>query len=291
MKYALTPLSPEEAKLIEEKIAEYDRSVAPCVPGGRDEKLVFKATAGDGSFAGGLVASVDRWGALELLNLWVDDRFRGQRIASALICEAESCARERGCFLSIVATWSYQARPLYEKHGYTLCSTVTDWPKGYDSYYLSKRLDRPSSEYAPSDTPSTRTFDVSLGGEADGELIHRKLHEYNCAAVPRLHPHIRCAKKLAEGGATIAGCSADIDGLDVAVLEGIWVDESRRGEGLGSYLLGEVERDVKAAGGLFVVAYAFDWQSGFFEKNGYALCGCIDDHPADHAFCVLKKAL
>ena len=290
MAHTLSPLSPAEAKLIETKIAAYNDSVAPPVPGAKPEKLVFGVRGGDGEICGGLVASIDKWNTLELDNLYVDERFRGQKIGSALICAAERYAAERGCPLSIVATWSYQARPLYEKHGYTLCSTVTDWPKGYDSYYLAKRLDRPSREYAPSD-PGACAHEVVLGGDREAEFVHQKLHDYNCSKVPRLHPHIRLAKKLAEDGAMIAACSADVDSIDIAVVEAIWVDEARRGEGFGSYLLGEIEREIKAAGGVFAVAYAFDWQSGFFEKNGYALCGCVGDRPAGHAFCILKKVL
>ena len=288
--YALAPLSPEEAKTIEEKIAGYNFSVAPPVPGADFEKPVYKVVGRDGELLGGLITSLDRWGALELENLWIDDKCRGMGLGSALIRAAENDAREKGRYLSIVSTWSYQARPLYEKHGYTLCSTVTDWPKGYDSYFLSKRLDRPSREYVPPKPDAG--LEITLGDEKDAQFIHRKLHEYNCSKVPRLHAHIAVERKLVGGdGAMIAGCSADIDGLDIALLGSIWVDEAHRGAGAGSYLLGEVERGVKEAGGIFTVAYAYDWQVGFFEKNGYALCGAIEDYPRGHRRYALKKIL
>ncbi len=190
-----------------------------------------------------------------------------------------------------MSTWSYQARPLYEKHGYTLCSTVTDWPKGYDSYYLSKRLDVPTRGYVPS-KPRAAEFEIVRGTQKDGEFIHRKLHEYNCSKVPRLHGHETFGLKLAgEDGAMIAGCTADKDSLDVATLGTIRVEETYRGRGLGSYLLGEVEREIKAAGGIFAVAYAFDWSAGFFKKNGYAVCGEIEDFPKGHSMFVFKKIL
>ena len=292
MKYNIAALTKKDAEYIKEKIAEYDFSAAPARPGTAYEKLVFKITDGDRNIIGGLIFSIDAWNTLELENLWIDERYRGQKLGPALIREAERLARERGCRLSIVATWDYQARPLYEKHGYTLRSTVKDWPKGHESYYLSKRLDDRSREYASSTPQTTAIFEITRGSDADAKFIHQKLHEYNCAEVPRLHAHIPAAIKLAaDDGAMIAGCAADVDSLDIAVLESIWVSEERRGEGLGSYLLGEVERQIKEAGGLFVVAYVYDWQLGFFEKNGYSSCGKIEDRPEGHSFYVLKKMM
>ena len=289
MKYEMKPLTAKEAEIIEKKLSENDLSAAPPEPGASDERFVLKTTDGDGNTVGGLIASFDKWGALELENLWIDERYRGQGIGSAIVCEAERAARERGCYLSIVSTWSYQARPLYEKHGYTLCSTVTDWPEGYDSYYLTKRLDRTSRGYV---SQKARSRAIVPGGEADGEFIHRKLHEYNCSKVPRLHGHEAFEKKIVDdGGRMIAGCAADKDSLDITVLGMIWVDEAYRDRGLGSELLGEIEREIKAAGGIFTVAYVYDWSVGFFKKNGYTVCGAIEDHPKGHCEYVLKKIL
>ena len=291
MKYELKPLLPEEAALIEEKIDAIDDSIAPPVPGARDEEIVLKIEDEDGNFIGGLISTFDNRASVELQNLWVDERYRGNGIGSALICATEREARARGCYISIVSTWSYQARPLYEKNGYTLRSTVTDWPKGYDSYYLSKRLDEPSAEYVPSKT-ARRGYEVKRGTKEDAYIVHINLHDYNCSKVPRLHPHRAFEKKLTDAeGNMIAGCTADLDSIDIVTLGMIWVDEAHRGQGVGSYLLAEVEREIKAAGGIFVVAYAYDWQKGFFEKNGYVSCGAIPDFPKGHSRYALKKIL
>ena len=289
MNYEIKPLTPDEAELIEEKIGEYDDRVAPPVPGAEEKELVFKITDG-GELVGGMISSADTWGSVEFQNLWIDERYRGKGLGSAIIREVERTAKEMGCYISIVSTWSYQARPLYEKHGYTLCSTVTDWPKGYDSYYLSKRLDVPAPGYAPS--KPIPEYDVTRGDDNDAKFIHQKLHEYNCSKVPRLHGHEAFERKLvAADGNMVAGCAVDKDSLDIATLGAIWVDEAHRLSGLGSFLLGEVEREVKAAGGIFVVAYVFDWALGFFEKNGYVSCGAIGDFPKGHRMHAVKKVL
>ena len=291
MSFEIKPLAPEEADLIEEKIDANDDLIAPPVPGAKDEEIVFKIEDEKGNIIGGLISTVDSWASVELQNLWIDERYRGRGFGSAFIREIEREAKARGCYISIVSTWSYQAKPLYEKHGYTLRSTVTDWPKGYDSYYLSKRLDEPSKEYIPS-KPAETKYEIKRGTEDDAKFIHQKLHEYNCSKVPRFHGHEAFEKKLTDAdGKIIAGCAADKDSLDIVTLGMIWVDEPHRGQGVGSYLLGEVEREIKAAGGIFVVAYAFDWQVGFFEKNGYVSCGAIPEFPRGHSMYALKKIL
>lgn len=292
MEYEIKPLNEDGIRRLKEKVGDEIRRFAPPIPGASDEKLILRVSDRDKNFLGGLIFTLDIWASLELVNLWIDDRYRGRGLGSALICEAERIARERGCDLSIVSTWSYQARPLYEKHGYKLCSTVTDWPEGYDSFFLTKRLDVPENGYAASKhTPATE-YTVEPGNNVDEETIHKKLYEYNCSRVPRLHPHVSVAEKLVDAdGRTIAGCAADIDSIDIAVLEAIWVEESSRLRGAGTYLLEQVERRVKDAGGIFVVAYVCDKSAGFFEKNGYSRCGEIPGHPKGRSTVTLKKIL
>ena len=40
----------------------------------------------------------------------------------------------------MLGTFDWQAKPLYEKHGYTLIEATPDWPKGHDCYELYKNL-------------------------------------------------------------------------------------------------------------------------------------------------------
>ncbi len=84
MEYEVKQMTPEEAALIEEKNDEYDDSIAPPVEAAVDETLVFKAIGGGGEFLGGLIASVDTWGSIELENLWIDESCRGLWIVSAM---------------------------------------------------------------------------------------------------------------------------------------------------------------------------------------------------------------
>ena len=57
-------------------------------------------------------------------DLWVDERYRHHGIGSILLREVERIAREKGCLVVTHCTASFVARPFYEKHGYTVFTTL-----------------------------------------------------------------------------------------------------------------------------------------------------------------------
>lgn len=80
------------------------------------------------------------WNALYVHDLWVDADQRKNGHGSALVCRAEQIARERGCEISILSTFSFQAPRFYERLGYHVFGEVTDLPPGHSRYWFSKRL-------------------------------------------------------------------------------------------------------------------------------------------------------
>lgn len=94
---------------------------------------------GDDRVVGGLLGHI-RWRWLYVAKLWVDDRVRGAGHGSALIAAAEQLARERGCIGVHLDTFEFQARPFYERLGYTVFGTLDGYPPGYRQFYLVKRL-------------------------------------------------------------------------------------------------------------------------------------------------------
>jgi len=52
----------------------------------------------------------------------------------------ESEATQQGCTHAHLDTFSYEARPFYEKLGYDLFATLEDYPPGYCKYFLKKSL-------------------------------------------------------------------------------------------------------------------------------------------------------
>ena len=139
MAYVIKPCEACDAEYIWEKGFE----TAPADENAKQELLVFKVVDEQGAIIGGCVLDIDKMKTAEIDRLWVDARYRNLGIGSALIRRAEQEAREKGC-RSIVNTYIFDfqtAKRLFERHGYRHIGTVRDWPKGYESYTLIKKLD------------------------------------------------------------------------------------------------------------------------------------------------------
>ena len=94
-----------------------------------------------GNKQAGIVAeTVGNWMYIQML--WVDESLRGKDVGTQLIAEAEEEAKARGCRYSLVDTFSFQARPFYERMGYHMQMALED-------YIADSR--------APDDAPSTHT--------------------------------------------------------------------------------------------------------------------------------------
>lgn len=71
---------------------------------------------------------------------WVDKTVRRKALGRALMQQAEDEARRRGCTNLWLDTFSFQARPFYEKLGYSVFGTLKQGRKGVERYWLSKEL-------------------------------------------------------------------------------------------------------------------------------------------------------
>lgn len=95
-----------------------------------------------GQIGGGLNGWTLR-GWLFVDNLVVHERLRGNGYGSRLLQAAEDEARRRGCHSAYLDTYSFQAQPFYEKHGYAVFGKLDDFPAGHQRIFLSKRLQPP----------------------------------------------------------------------------------------------------------------------------------------------------
>lgn len=71
---------------------------------------------------------------------WVDEKLRGKALGRALMATAEGEARRRGAKNLWLDTFSFQARPFYEKLGYKVFGTLKQGRAGVERYWLSKEL-------------------------------------------------------------------------------------------------------------------------------------------------------
>ena len=291
MEYDIKPCTEEDEDFIEEKLDAINHSIVPPEEDGENEDIVFKIADDEGNTIAGCILVIGSWKIAELDIIWVDEKYRRKGLGSALIREAEKAARENGCYVMILGTFDFQARPLYEKHGYSLCGTVRDFPRGHENYTLIKRLDQSDQEPSLSKDLPTR-FEISPGNEDDAEFIIKGLDEYNTSQVARKHKkYIPLEKKLLDAdGNLIAAIFAGVGRWNSFEVDMIWVDEPYRNQGIGSELLAETEREAKEYGAYFALAEGLlDWQTGFFRKNGYATVGTLEDCPKGHSMQVLEK--
>ena len=94
----------------------------------------------NGEILGGLLGNI--WAAwLHVRTLAVAAPARGHGFGRELMKRAELYAVERGCTDAYLDTFSFQARPFYEKLGYRVFGTLENHPVGYQYYFMTKKLD------------------------------------------------------------------------------------------------------------------------------------------------------
>ena len=287
MDYKLEALTKEEAAYIGEQI----NGIVPREVDGSEEEFVLKIENETGEIIGGCIATAYEyhWSRMFLNDLWVDERYRHHGIGSMILREVERIAREKGCRVVTLGTASFMARPFYEKHGYTVFTTLKK-PNGYLSYSLVKYLDRDTPEYVPSNNSGTR-FKLSFGNEDDAEVILNGLDAYS-EAYEQEPETVDFDKKLVDrDGRFAAGVIADADKGEIGSVDALYVEEALRLQGLGSYLLKEAENFAKENGASMVITNAGDWNVGFFQKNGYLIRGELKDVPKGHNCYELYKML
>jgi len=88
---------------------------------------------------GGITADLfGGWAYISLL--WVEESLRNQGFGSELLHRLETEAINLGCTNAHLDTYSYEARPFYEKAGYEVFGKLDDYPPGYCKYFLRKSL-------------------------------------------------------------------------------------------------------------------------------------------------------
>ena len=92
-----------------------------------------------GEVLGGLLGQL--WGGwLHVTYLWIGKAARGQGHGTRLMRDAEAYAGARGAIGASLETYSFQARPFYERLGYRVVGAIDDYPPGHAKFFLRKTL-------------------------------------------------------------------------------------------------------------------------------------------------------
>jgi len=93
----------------------------------------------DGSLVGGLFAYIS-WGWCVIELLWVDEKYRGNDLATNMMNHVEQYALNKGVTRFKLETGSFQALDFYKKLGYEVYAQLEDYPIGHTNYYCRKLL-------------------------------------------------------------------------------------------------------------------------------------------------------
>ena len=105
--------------------------------------LALKLQDETGATIGGLWGkSMYGWLFVELLA--VPEAHRGAGLGAALMRQAEMEAAARGCVGVWLDTFSFQAKPFYEKLGYAEFGVLPDYPRGHSRHFMRKILPKAS---------------------------------------------------------------------------------------------------------------------------------------------------
>jgi N-acetylglutamate synthase-like GNAT family acetyltransferase len=129
---------PDEAvnSFIRDRLAAFNRDTVD-----RPERQRFTVVLreGNGTLRGGLVASVN-FDVMLIEDLFVENHLRRGGQGSKLLRLAEEEGVRLLARLACVSTYSWQARPFYEKHGYTMFAELPYASGAHRLYWLSKAL-------------------------------------------------------------------------------------------------------------------------------------------------------
>ena len=132
---------------------------------------------------------------------------------------------------------------------------------------------------------SDRT-DMSVSDELD-----RQIGAFNMAITGVDDARDLFAPVRDETGALVAG----VDGWTwggMCWIEHLWVREGDRGHGIGSRLLGAVEREARqrGCGQIGLSTHSFHGPP-FYRRHGFAVTGELPGYPTGHSYLLMRKPL
>ena len=127
---------PADLALLEERVAAAAIAAAGV---GEDEPFGIFVRDDDHRIVAGLTGMT--WGGCcELHAMWVDEPLRGRGLARALMAEAESVAKQRGCALVELLAYDLLAAGLFERFGYESVGVVEGCPAGSAARWYRKDI-------------------------------------------------------------------------------------------------------------------------------------------------------
>lgn len=135
------------------------------------------------------------------------------------------------------------------------------------------------------------TYNVDLTpSSADDSAIIAGLQESNAKATGHKTQHYSVFARIEPG--KIVGGTLVYVGRDSAFVDSIWVDTAYRLQGIGRFLLNEVENEAKRRNCVWVKLDTYEFQAPQFYLNcGYEIYGEVKDYTCGQSKIFLRKSL
>lgn len=122
------------------------------------------------------------------------------------------------------------------------------------------------------------------------QYLEDRIYEFNSTATGIANGEW-LAFFVREGDRIVAGICGNTWGGTCEVRQ-FWVEESRRGRGLGTALFKAAEREARRRGCTQIVLMTFSFQApSFYERRGFEVVATIEDHPRGHRNLLMRKRL
>jgi len=233
----------------------------------------------DGKVVGGVIASTE-FRVMHLEVLWVADDYRRLGYGGRLVLAAEQIALEKGCRAAQTWTFAFQGPGFYPTIGFTEFGVYRGYPNGLTEHVFGKPLTALTQQKAlgfPDSHGLTMTEDTS---EEELEILHKGLMEHSYQNLDHGIDGFSIKLGAKDTAGELVGGLFAWTTLDNVIFEYIWVDETHRGQGLGTHLMQEMEQIAKEKGCIASQAYSFSFQApAFFEKMGYQILGVSEGFP------------
>jgi GNAT superfamily N-acetyltransferase len=117
----------------------YHENAYPRMHVPESKTFVIRVHGQDGTVVGGAIFWT-YWSWLEVSLLALEEVVRDQGLGRRLMALIEEKAREEGCTRIRTESFEREAFGFYQKLGYRVVGCLTDFPQGYNYYWLRKDL-------------------------------------------------------------------------------------------------------------------------------------------------------
>jgi GNAT superfamily N-acetyltransferase len=141
---------------------------------------------------------------------------------------------------------------------------------------------------------SEYTFSIEAGGDDTFKrYLQQILNEYHA----EVHPTMTTPQSKRF---TIRVTDQEGQGMGGAIVWTYWgwleisvlaLEKQARGQGLGRQLMARIEELAQKEGCTRARVEAFEHETGFYQRLGYQVLGCLEDYPEGHNYYWLRKDL